>query len=908
MRGILNGLLGWGKGILLRFRETHLMQGPPTSRWSATDASGELERERTRASENRHHRLFEAAREGILLVNADTGQIEDVNPYLTRMLGYSHAELLAKKLWELDSFADLAERQEMFANLQTTGYVRCEDFSLRTKVGTRIDVEFVSNVYDCEGVKVIQCNIRNISKRRNAEKSLQDSESRYRRLIENSPDIVYRYSSGRGGIYYSPRVTSILGYSVEHLLTHPALWNSSIHPDDTAAVALAIQAYQRTGTRFRVEYRIIDISGNWHWFYDRAIDCHVEDGDFIVEGLATDITERRQAQIRLAHLTRVYAVLSGINSLIVRVADRDELFRESCRIAVEAAGFRMAMLAMIDRETGKVVAMASAGKSEDLMSEIRTTLALDQTASTTMVSRAIREKKPIVSNNTLDDPQLSLGNKYARAGVRSLVVLPLLVAGHAHGVLALYATESDFFHSEELNLLQELAANVAFAIDHVDKQERLNYLAYYDVLTGLANRSLFLERLAQYMRSAAGRKHQLAIGLIDLERFKNINDSLGRAAGDTLLKQVAEWLTLNVGNASLLARIDADHFAVVMPEVRLQDELIGLVENTIEAFQHNPFHLDDAVFRITAKVGMALFPHDGASADILFRNAEAALKQAKASGDHYLFYTQRMTASVASKLTLENQLRHALDHGQFVLHYQPKVSLASGKVTSVEALIRWNDPRTGLMLPDQFIPVLEETGLIKEVGRWALHKAAEDYLRWLDTGLAAVRIAVNVSPLQLRHRGFIDEIAKVVASDARLEVGLELEITESLIMADVRHSVTSLQAIRAMGVSIAIDDFGTGFSSLSYLARLPLDALKIDRSFVVDMTASPQGLSLVATIINLAHSLKLNVVAEGVETEEQLRLLRLLGCDEMQGYLFSKPVPSEIFETLLLSPDTGRSF
>jgi diguanylate cyclase (GGDEF)-like protein/PAS domain S-box-containing protein len=1157
------------------------------------------------------------AQDGILLVNADTGLIEDVNPALIRMLGYSRAELLGKKLWEVGSFADQAEGQEMFAKLQTTGYVRYEDFPLRSKLGRRIDVEFASSVYDCEDIKVIQCNIRDISERkaaetifqrharlyaalsqtnkaivhctseeelflqvcraavqfggmkmawiglldpktlavqpvasfgdetgylsaitvstdndspfgrgpigtairedrlywcqnfqgdpatapwrehasraglaasgtlplhrdgvvvgvfslyseqinafdeaarklllematdisfaldnfaresqrwradeqiifknailktqqetsldailvvdengqiisrnqhfidlwrlppelvsegldaavlqaitdqaedaeivaarvrylnehrdetsreeiplkdgrivdrysapcngldgrhygrvwyfrditarRNAEQSLQDSESRYRRLIENSPDIVYRFSSRRGGIYYSPRVTSILGYSVEHLLAHPSLWNASIHPDDTAAVTVAIQAYQRAGTPFRIEYRIMDVAGNWHWFYDRAIDSRVEDGDFIVEGLAMDITERRLVQSRLAHLTRVHAVLSGINALIVRVADRDELFRESCRIAVEAAGFRMAMLAVIDRETGKIVPMASAGKSEDLMSDIRTTLAFDQTASTTMVSRAIREKRPIVSNNSLDDTQLSLGSKYIQAGVRSLVVLPLLAAGQAHGVLALYATESDFFHREELNLLEEVAANIAFAIDHVDKQERLNYLAYYDVLTGLANRSLFLERLAQYMRSAAGSRHRLAIGLIDLERFKNINDSLGRAAGDTLLKQVAEWLTLNVGGASLLARIDADHFAFVVPAVRQQDELTRLVENTIEAFQNNPFHLDNAVFRITAKVGMALFPHDGASADILFRNAEAALKQAKASGDHYLFYTKQMTASVASKLTLENQLRQALDREQFVLHYQPKVSLASGKVTSVEALIRWNDPRTGLMLPDQFVPVLEETGLIKDVGRWALHKAAEDYLRWLDTGLAVVRIAVNVSPLQLRHRGFIDEIAQVVASDARLAEGLELEITESLIMADIRHSITSLQTIRVMGVSIAIDDFGTGFSSLSYLARLPLDTLKIDRSFVVDMTASAQGLSLVATIINLAHSLKLNVVAEGVETEEQLRLLRLLGCDEMQGYLFSKAVPSDIFETRFLAPVTVRS-
>ena len=883
------------------------MQVPSRPPSSATDAPGDVVRERPQISECRYRRFFETTRDGILLLNADTGQIEDVNPYLIDMLGYSHAELLGKKLWEVGPFADWAESREMLAALQATGYVRYGSLPLKTRNGVQIDVEFISNSYDCEGIRVIQCNIRNITERSNAEQALQESESRYKRLIENSPDIAYRYSTRLGGIYYSSRVTSILGYSVEHLLAHPTLWNASIHPDDAAAVALALLAY-KAGRPFRVEYRIRDATGNWHWFYDRAIGSRVEDGDFIVEGLAMDITERRQGERRLAHLTRVHAVLSGINALIVRVSDRGELFRESCRIAVEAAGFRMAMLAVIDRETGKVVPVASAGKSEDLMRDIRTTLASDQLASSTMVSRAIREKRPIVSNNSRDDPQLSLGNKYAQAGVRSLVVLPLLVVDVAHGVLALYATENDFFHREELSLLQELAANVAFAIDHIDKQERLNYLAYYDVLTGLANRSLFLERLAQYMRGAANGEHRLAVGLIDLERFKNINDSLGRAAGDSLLKQVAEWLTRNIADAGLLARIDADHFAMVIPEVRQQGGLVRLVQNTIEAFGNNPFRFDDAVFRITAKVGVALFPHDGASADILFRNAEAALKQAKARGDRYLFYTRKMTAGVASKLSLENQLRQAFEHEQFVLHYQPKVSLASGMVTGVEALIRWNDPRTGVMLPDQFIPVLEETGLINDVGRWALHKAAEDYLRWLGTGRVAVRIAVNVSPLQLRHRGFIDEIAQIVANDARLAKGLELEITESLIMADVRRNIISLQAIRAIGVSIAIDDFGTGFSSLSYLAKLPLDVLKIDRSFIVGMTASPQGLSLVATIINLAHSLKLTVVAEGVETEEQLRLLRLLGCDEMQGYLFSRPMPSEIFETQFLSLDAARSF
>jgi EAL domain-containing protein (putative c-di-GMP-specific phosphodiesterase class I) len=322
----------------------------------------------------------------------------------------------------------------------------------------------------------------------------------------------------------------------------------------------------------------------------------------------------------------------------------------------------------------------------------------------------------------------------------------------------------------------------------------------------------------------------------------------------------------------------------------------------MEAGRTHPFRLNDAVFRIAGKVGAALFPDHAADAEILYKNAEAALKKAKTSGNRFLFYTQNMTETVISKLTLENQLLQALDKGDFVLYYQPKVNLASGRVTGAEALIRWTNPRTGLVPPDQFIPVLEETGLIHEVGRWALTEAISEYLRWHSAVLPATRIAVTVSALQLRNPGFLNDIKMAIGIDSHTAAGLELEITESLIMEDADHNIAMLPAIRDMGVSIAIDDFGTGFSSLSYLSKLPVDTLKIDRSFVLDMTVLPNSRALVSAIINMAHALKLKVVAEGVDDEKQARLLRLLKCDEMQGYLFSKPVPGEIFEARFLAP------
>jgi diguanylate cyclase (GGDEF)-like protein len=591
------------------------------------------------------------------------------------------------------------------------------------------------------------------------------------------------------------------------------------------------------------------------------------------------------------------------STVIVLVRDRTELYREACRIATDEGGFRMIWIGLVDQALQKMVPVAAVGVRDDFMAEIRERFTLREGSplGNTMTARAVREAKPFVANNLEADTAVLFHEQHFAAGIRSMAVLPLIISGIVVGVVALYAYEIEFFHEGEMKLLTELTGDIAFAIDHIDKQERLDYLAYYDVLTGLANRALFLERTAQYIRGAASSGRKLALLLVDLERFKNINDSLGRPAGDLLLKQIAAWLSHVVGDANLLARVDADHFGVVLPDIKQVRNVMRLLKKTMRAFGSHPFQLNDAVFRIAAKVGVAVYPDDGTDADTLFRNSESALKKAKLSGDKYLFYSQNMTVAVAGRLTLENQLRQALERKEFELFYQPKMNLISGKVTGAEALLRWNDPLTGVVSPSRFIPILEETGLMHDVGRWALNEAVETYRRWQAAGLKAVCIAVNVSPMQLRNRGFVAEIRHAIGEDPIAAAGLELEITESLIMEDVRISIGSLRAIRALGVNIAIDDFGTGFSSLSYLARLPVHTLKIDRSFVIDMGAGPEGLALVQTIINLAHSMKLNVVAEGVETEEQSRLLRLLNCDEIQGYWFGHPVPRDVFEAKYLS-------
>ena len=857
-------------------------------------------------SEARFRQMAESIRDMFFLQSLDGSQMYYVSPAYEDIWDRSCESLYANPASWTESIHpdDLVHAVAKFAQRGNDGF----DFEFRI---VRPDgavrwihirgfpvMDDAGNPYRMAGVA------SDTTRRKHSAEKLRRSEALKGAILESSLDCVITVDHEGNIVEFNPAAENTFGFTREQalgksmvdLIVPPRLREGhrrgfahylATGHGPILGKRLELEAMRADGTEFPIELAITALGTASAPMFTAFI---------------RDITARKEADRKIKRLNRVYAVLSGINSLIVRAGDRDELFREAIRIAAEHGEFRMAWIGMADREAGVVKPIAFAGDVRDFFEFVPLALAEGEGRNFGVAGEALRDMKPVIVNDVRTDSRRLLKDKLAERGINSLVVMPLIVGGDAIGVFCLYSSDTGGFDEEEMRLLQELAGDISFAIDHIDKKDRLDYLAYYDALTGLANRSLFLERVTQYMRSAAAGGHKLALYLFDLERFKNINDTLGRPAGDALLGQVAQWMTRNVGDANLLARVGADHFALVLPELTKEADVARLLQKTMEAFLEHPFRLNDAVFRIAARVGVAVFPDDGTDADTLFKHAEAALKKAKAGGDRYLFYTQTMTETVAGRLTLENQLRQALEKEEFVLHYQPKVSLATGKLTSAEALIRWNDPRTGLVPPGRFIAVLEETGLIYEVGRWALRKAIEDYLRWRAAGLAAVRIAVNVSPLQLRHRGFIAEIEQAIGIDAHAPAGLELEITESMVMEDVKNSIASLQAIRALGVSVAIDDFGTGFSSLSYLSKLPVDSLKIDRSFVNDMTVGPEGLALVSTIINLAHSLKLTVVAEGVETEEQSRLLRLLSCDEMQGFLFSKPVPAEIFARTFLAP------
>ncbi|MCU7798200.1 MAG: EAL domain-containing protein [Candidatus Thiodiazotropha sp. (ex Myrtea spinifera)] len=431
---------------------------------------------------------------------------------------------------------------------------------------------------------------------------------------------------------------------------------------------------------------------------------------------------------------------------------------------------------------------------------------------------------------------------------------------------------------------------------HIDITERITaegrakFLAYHDWLTELPNRLMFNGRVDHAIIQANRSGQRLCILFFDLDRFKNINDSLGHPAGDQVLKKVSQRLMKAVREGDTLARLGGDEFAVLLENVPRSHSIAVVAEKLLACFE-NPFEEEGHEFYLNASIGIAVYPRDGESTAELLKNADAAMYKAKNSGrGGFQFYTEELTHNAYQHITLESGLRQAVAKNQLLIHYQPKISLQTNRIVGVEALLRWRHPEAGLVSPDEFIPVAEESGLIREIGEWVLEKACLDMKEWIEKKIDFGHIAVNLSGVQIQHEEFVDSVKRILESkqlDARF---LELEITENVLMRDVEASAHYLQALRMLGVSISIDDFGTGYSSLAHLSRFPINKLKIDRSFINKVCKDSQSAEISRTIIGLGHTLDMQVVAEGIEQPGQLAFLKHEGCDEGQGFYISKPL------------------
>ena len=605
---------------------------------------------------------------------------------------------------------------------------------------------------------------------------------------------------------------------------------------------------------------------------------------------------------KTARLSRILAVLSETNSTIVRVREQQALVEEACHIAVEQGGFGAAWIGM-GGAGGRVLTMAASQGLDADQPAPTMPVALEPDGQEEGIPEQVLRTGTVALCNdvrAISDEDRTCGDA-RRRGYLSIIGLPLTVNDQLAGVMVLYAREANYFDDEELKLLGELAGDISFALRAIESERRASFLSYYDPLTGLPNTALFLDRLDQLVQAARREHTEVFVIVINVERFKQLNDSHGRHVGDQVLRITANRLEEGFARLGSVARLGSDNF--VLAGTQATNEAAGGLCEEIRAALREPMLIEHRSLHLSVRMGVAVFPADAQDGEALFKNAEVALKQCKLGQAPYLFYSPEINARLAEKAVLESMLRIALEARQFVLHYQPKVDLTTGRVTGAEALIRWQHPERGLVSPMDFIALAEETGLIVPMGEWVIRAVCAQQAAWLRDGVPAVPVALNLSALQFREADLLGVVLEAL-SDHDLEPGwVELELTESLVMQNPQEAQRTMRAFREHGLRLSLDDFGTGYSSLAYLKRFPFDTVKIDRVFVTDITHNPDDAAIASAIIAMAHSLRMRVVAEGVETEAQLMFLRARHCDQIQGYYFSRPVPANEFESMLC---TGR--
>jgi diguanylate cyclase (GGDEF)-like protein len=670
---------------------------------------------------------------------------------------------------------------------------------------------------------------------------------------------------------------------------------------------------------------LVRVGGVAGWAY--SVSAPIRDAGVVV-GHVTIGRSMRELLLRTAALALAGILLGGIIFLPLRILPLRALGRTlgalEAHLRYQEKLARFGHSALGEREAPQLVEQAVHSTLEALTADVAAyvepgpgerTLILRKVAGLREASRAMEAtyatedaigrlfERGELQQVRPSDPALPFD--WARHGGHA-VLAPVLKDGTVRGALCALMPEGRAFGADERTFLTTAANVLAAALQRVDNESRLAFLAQFDPLTGLPNRALLNDRFSQMIVQARRQGSSLGVLFIDLDEFKLVNDTLGHAAGDEVLIEAGRRLQAGVRAGDTVARMSGDEFAVILADLA-RPEHAAIVAQKIGELLAAPFEARGHEVFVTASAGIALFPGDGDNAESLIGAADAAMYRAKKSGNTYQFYTSEINQRTKARAQLGSELRRALEREEFALVYQPKYDLTTGEVCAAEVLLRWRQPERGMVSPAEFIPILEETGLILTVGEWVIQRACEDLKAWQAAGLRAVPVAVNLSARQFRQPDLDKRIAAHIEASGLDPALLEVEITESQLMHDRAHAVGVMRSLTRMGIRIAIDDFGTGYSSLSYLTQFPVSSLKIDRSFVGHALTDEADAAVVRAIIDMAHALNFSVVAEGVETEAQAAFLRNLGCEQAQGYFFARPLAGSDFSRLLSRPPSSAA-
>jgi diguanylate cyclase (GGDEF)-like protein len=599
------------------------------------------------------------------------------------------------------------------------------------------------------------------------------------------------------------------------------------------------------------------------------------------------VNEINKATKELSEKISILEVLENIsNSVLEEAIDRQNIFKK--------------ILATIKIHSKvNYISLAIFNKKESLevfeLDQNENVFPVELSDSTTSIHKVLIDRCTHICNNLITN-ELSYYEKHLlREGIQSLLIIPIIVKNKAIGTLNIGSHMPNFFSKKRVETLSTYTNQIALALDRIDAYESLQKSAYHDYLTGLPNYRLFKIRLNEAIEKAKKEANPLiAVIFLDLDRFKMINDTLGHTIGDLLLKKVGNLLLGCLSERDTVTRYGGDEFSILLPDIKSREEAISLVKKIIASME-KPIIMNEYEIPVSASIGIAFYPNDGLNAERLIQNADRAMYRVKEQGKKsYAVYSEGEDNRSVNFLVLENDLRKALEREEFVVYYQPKINIKTGTIAGLEALVRWISPHKGLVFPGDFIPFAEETGLIVQIGEFVMRKSCRQIVAWQSAGMPPLKVSVNLSTRQLLQSNLVPTVEKIICESGIQPELLELEITETMSM-DIDRSLQLLNRLKKLGVSISVDDFGTGYSSLNYLRRLPIDRVKIDQSFIKEMSLNPSNKALVSTIINMAKNLGLSVTAEGVETAEQVEFLQRQHCDEIQGYFVSKPLSPEEF-------------